>query len=192
MTFDIAKARAELKQLLCQNSIRTGFVELSNGGSSSYYVDTRAVTLSSRGFMLTGALMLAKIQEIGIQRPALVGIETAVAPLVLSTMAAMHLMPSLGNVQSCFLLRRKRGDRSAWQVACGPRLPRGSEIVLVDDVSTDGEPLVKMMYYAREHGFIVRGVVCMVDRKEGAARAITPYRLSSLFVIDELLSPQTT
>src|SRR2546423_10616682 len=63
------EARAELRRLLLERTVRRGAVTLRSGATSSYYIDCRVLTLSPDGLALVARLMLeslpAGIQAVG-------------------------------------------------------------------------------------------------------------------------------
>src|SRR5688572_25651697 len=54
----------ELRDLLQQRSIRKGSFVLASGDHSSYYCDTKAVTLSPKGAELVGQILLPLVERL--------------------------------------------------------------------------------------------------------------------------------
>src|SRR5438067_12014749 len=64
--------RELLLQMLAEQSFHLGEFKLSSGGSSDYYIDCRATTLSGEGGGLVGRVFYEEIHNSGTQ-PAAVG-----------------------------------------------------------------------------------------------------------------------
>jgi orotate phosphoribosyltransferase len=48
---------------------------------------------------------------------------------------------------------------------------KGARVVIVDDVCTTGASTIQAIEAAREYGFEVTGVLCLVERQEASGRA---------------------
>jgi orotate phosphoribosyltransferase len=65
----------------------------------------------------------------------------------------------------------------------------GSRVVIVDDVCTSGDSILKACDKAEEVGYVVAAVFCVVDREEGGTQAIASrYSFHPLFTARELLN----
>jgi orotate phosphoribosyltransferase len=68
---------------------------------------------------------------------------------------------------------------------------KGSRVVIVDDVCTTGSSTVQAIEAAREFGFQVVGVLCLVEREEAGGRpnvekAASPAPFISLFTANDV------
>jgi orotate phosphoribosyltransferase len=68
-------------------------------------------------------------------------------------------------------------------------VPRGSRIVVVDDVLTSGASTERTIAILKEAGCVIVKVLALVDRKEGGRERLTAagYRVESLFTVEDLL-----
>src|SRR5262249_59786053 len=69
-----------------------------------------------------------------------------------------------------FLVRKAEKQHGMGQRVEGFR-QKGAKVVIVDDVCTTGASTVQAIEAAREFGFEVVGVMCLVERKEAGGRA---------------------
>src|SRR5204863_8869618 len=74
-----------------------------------------------------------------------------------------------GNVHG-FLVRKAEKQHGMAQRIEGFR-EKGARVVIVDDVCTTGSSTVQAIEAAREFGFEVIGVMCLVEREEASGRA---------------------
>lgn len=177
----ILSARQQLLRLLAERSFRLGDFKLSSGGTSDYYIDCRATTLHAEGARLTGRVFLDLIRE-KRWNPAAIGgmtlgadpIVTAVALLTsqqVQTRAPARPKPvdTAGFYIHGFIVRKKEKEHGTGQRIEGFRSP-GARVVIVDDVCTTGSSTIQAIEAAREFGFQIAGVVCLVEREEARGR----------------------
>ena len=156
-------ARQELLRLLATKSFRLGEFKLSSGGTSDYYLDCRTTTLDARGAQLTGQVFLEEIRARGWDTQAIGGLTLGADPIVVAvavTSGAVH----------GFLVRKAEKQHGTGQRIEGFR-EKGARVVIVDDVCTTGASTVQAIEVAREFGFEIVGVMCLVDRQESGGRA---------------------
>jgi orotate phosphoribosyltransferase len=158
----MSAAREELVRLLAEKSFRLGQFKLSSGGTSDYYVDCRTTTLDARGARLTGEVFLEEIQRRNWKPAAIGGLTMGADPIVV----AVALVS--GNIDG-FLVRKAEKQHGTGQRIEGFR-SKGARVVIVDDVCTTGGSTVQAIEAAREFGFQVVGVMCLVEREEAQGR----------------------
>src|SRR6266403_727484 len=155
-------ARQELLRLLATKSFRLGEFKLSSGGTSDYYLDCRTTTLDARGAQLTGQVFLEEIRARGWDTQAIGGLTLGADPIVVAvavTSGAVH----------GFLVRKAEKQHGTGQRIEGFR-EKGARVVIVDDVCTTGSSTVQAIEAAREYGFEVVGVMCLVERQDAHGR----------------------
>ena len=155
-------ARQELLRLLAQKSFRLGDFKLSSGASSDYYIDCRTTTLDAKGARLTGQVFLEEIRRQGWNPQAIGGLTLGADPIVVAVTVVS------GQVNG-FLVRKAEKEHGTGQRIEGFR-ERGSRVVIVDDVCTTGASTVQAIEAAREFGFQIVGVMCLVEREEAKGR----------------------
>jgi orotate phosphoribosyltransferase len=155
--------RQELLRLLATKSFRLGDFKLSSGGRSDYYIDCRATTLDARGAQLTGQVFLEEIKHRGWNPEAIGGLTMGADPIVVAVAVTSGTLNG-------FLVRKAEKQHGTGQRVEGFR-GKGARVVIVDDVCTTGASTIQAIEAAREFGFDVAGVMCLVEREEAHGRA---------------------
>jgi orotate phosphoribosyltransferase len=155
--------REELLRLLATKSFRLGDFKLSSGGRSDYYIDCRTTTLDARGAQLTGQVFLEKIQRRGWNAEAVGGLTMGADPIVVAVAVTSGTLNG-------FLVRKAEKQHGTAQRIEGFR-GKGARVVIVDDVCTTGASTIQAIEAAREFGFEIVGVMCLVEREEAQGRA---------------------
>src|SRR2546423_15438154 len=154
--------RQELLRLLATKSFRLGDFKLSSGGRSDYYIDCRTTTLDARGAQLTGQVFLEEIQHRGWNPEAIGGLTMGSDPVVVAVAVTSGTLNG-------FLVRKAEKQHGTGQRVEGFR-DKGARVVIVDDVCTTGASTIQAIEAAREFGFDVAGVMCLVEREEAGGR----------------------
>jgi orotate phosphoribosyltransferase len=154
--------RQELLRLLATKSFRLGDFKLSSGGRSDYYIDCRTTTLDARGAQLTGQVFLDEIQIRGWNPEAIGGLTMGADPIVVAVSVTSGALNG-------FLVRKAEKQHGTGQRIEGFR-GKGARVVIVDDVCTTGASTIQAIEAAREFGFEVVGVMCLVEREEAHGR----------------------
>jgi orotate phosphoribosyltransferase len=183
----MASAREELLRMLAEKSFRLGNFTLSSGGASDYYVDCRLTTLNAKGALLTGQVVLQEMQSQGWRVNAIGGLTMGADPIVVATsvISAQQGTPVQG-----FLVRKAEKAHGMGQRIEGFR-DKAARVVIVDDVCTTGASTIQAIEAAREHGFEIVGVLCLVEREEAGGRpnvekAASPAPFVSLFTANQV------
>ncbi len=155
--------RQELLRLLAMKSFRLGDFRLSSGGRSDYYIDCRTTTLDARGAQLTGQVFLEEIQRRGWKADAIGGLTMGADPIVVAVSVT-------SGVLNGFLVRKAEKQHGTGQRIEGFR-ENGARVVIVDDVCTTGASTIEAIAAARDFGFEIVGVMCLVEREEAGGRA---------------------
>jgi len=163
----VSAARAELLALLAEKSFKLGHFKLSSGGTSDYYVDCRTTTLDARGARLVGELVLDEIAARGWKPEAIGGLTLGADPIAV---AAAVVSSERGTPVNAFLVRKAEKQHGTGQRIEGFR-QGGARVVIVDDVCTTGASTIQAIEAAREAGFEVVGVLCLLEREEARGRA---------------------
>jgi orotate phosphoribosyltransferase len=159
----MSSARQELLRLLAHKSFKLGEFKLSSGGTSDYYIDCRTTTLDARGSQLTGQVFSEEIRQRGWKAHAIGGLTMGADPIVVA------ISVTTGELNG-FLVRKAEKQHGTGQRIEGFR-QKGAKVVIVDDVCTTGASTVQAIEAAREFGFEVTGVMCLVEREEAGGRS---------------------
>jgi orotate phosphoribosyltransferase len=176
-------ARQELLKLLASKSFRLGEFKLSSGGTSDYYIDCRTTTLDARGAQLVGQVFLDEMRGQGWHADAIGGLTMGADPIVVAVAV-------ISGTLNGFLVRKAEKQHGTGQRIEGFR-EKGARVVIVDDVCTTGSSTVQAIEAAREYGFIVVGVMCLVEREEAHGRpnvekAAAPAKFISIFTANDV------
>jgi len=155
-------SRQDLLRLLAYKSFRLGEFKLSSGGRSDYYIDCRTTTLDAKGARLTGEAFSDEIRQRGWKPQAIGGLTMGADPIVTAVSVVT------GELHG-FLVRKAEKQHGTGQRIEGFR-EKGARVVIVDDVCTTGASTVQAIEAAREFGFEVVGVMCLVEREEAKGR----------------------
>jgi orotate phosphoribosyltransferase len=162
----MSSARDQLVELLATNSFRLGEFTLSSGGKSDYYIDCRTTTLHARGAELTGRVFLDLIQQQGWKPQAVGGLTMGADPIVVATSV---ISSQAGAPIHGFLVRKAEKAHGMGRRVEGFQ-EKGARVVIVDDVCTTGGSTIQAIEAAREFGFNIAGVACLVERLEARGR----------------------
>jgi orotate phosphoribosyltransferase len=173
----------DLLRLLAHKSFRLGEFKLSSGGTSDYYIDCRTTTLDAKGARLTGQVFFDEIRERGWKPEAIGGLTMGADPIVVAVSVVS------GELHG-FLVRKAEKQHGTGQRIEGFR-EKGARVVIVDDVCTTGASTVEAINVAREHGFHLVGVMCLVEREEAKGRpsverAASPAPFVSIFTASDV------
>jgi len=195
--------RQELLAILAQKSFQLGDFKLSSGGTSDYYIDCRTTTLDADGARLTGRVFLDEIFRHGWEPVAIGGLTMGADPIVvavamLSSQQTRSRAPRPDTTPGGadyhlihgFLVRKAEKTHGTGQRIEGFR-EKGAKVVIVDDVCTTGSSTIQAIEAAREFGFDVVGVLCLVEREEAQGRgnvekAAAPAQFHCIFTSDDV------
>jgi orotate phosphoribosyltransferase len=160
------KSREQLLNLLATNSFRLGEFTLSSGIKSDYYIDCRTSTLHAQGAELTGRVFLDLFRGQGWSPVAVGGLTMGADPIVV---AVAVISAQSGSPVHGFLVRKAEKAHGMGRRIEGFQ-EKGAKVVIVDDVCTTGSSTIQAIEAAREFGFNILGVACLVEREEAAGR----------------------
>ncbi len=183
----MSSPREQLLNLLATNSFRLGEFTLSSGAKSDYYIDCRTTTLHAQGADLTGRVFLELIQKQGWQTQAVGGLTMGADPIVVATSV---ISAQAGSPIHGFLVRKAEKAHGMGRRVEGFQ-EKGARVVIVDDVCTTGSSTIQAIEAAREFGFNIAGVACLVERLEaggrpGVEKAAAPVPFIAVFTSNDV------
>jgi len=175
--------RQELLEMLARKSFRLGEFKLSSGATSDYYIDCRTTTLDARGARLTGRVFLEEMRSQGWHADAIGGLTLGADPIVIAVTVTSGTLHG-------FLVRKSEKQHGTGQRIEGFQ-EKGARVVIVDDVCTTGASTIEAIQAARDFGFKVIGVMCLVERQDALGRpaveeAAAPAPFVSIFTAQEV------
>jgi orotate phosphoribosyltransferase len=169
------------KNLVQEIKIKTltrGDFTLASGIKSDYYIDLSKVVFGGRGFgLITDCIIhsicLNNINKIG--GPAIGAI-----PIVVGLMCRCDM--------EGFIVRKQEKEYGKKDVIEGC-LDKGDNVILVEDVTTSGNSLLKAVKVVQEFGCNVKQVVSVLDRNQGATELFEKENIPFKYLvsIDEVL-----
>jgi orotate phosphoribosyltransferase len=179
----MSSPRQKLLSTLAHKSFRLGEFKLSSGATSDYYIDCRTTTLDAHGTRLTGEVFLEEIRARGWNPQAIGGLTMGADPIVVAVSVVS------GELNG-FLVRKAEKQHGTGQRIEGFR-EKGARVVIVDDVCTTGASTIQAIEAAREFGFEIVGVMCLVEREEAKGspnveQAAAPASFVSIFTANDV------
>jgi orotate phosphoribosyltransferase len=173
-------ARSRLLDLFKSRAVSFGDFTLASGKRSSYYINSKKVLFHGEAIALLGGLLYEATCDLDIQ--AIGGLEIGAIPL--STAAVLHYRQAGKTLEGFFVRKQAKGHGSNERLE--GRVNAGDRVVVVDDVLTTGESVVKAIEAVESCGATVARIVCIVDRLQGAGERLAKYDFRPLFTIRDL------
>lgn len=206
--------RNDLQNLLIADAYRSGNYTLSSGKTSTHYVNCKPVTLSARGNYLVSNLIL---QYIDVQDKYVAGLTLGADPIVSGVAYASYFWSTLRGLahspnmtepkkgvwdnnkelrayltrpqqlDALIIRKEPKGHGTTSQIE-GPVPPKGSKVVVLEDVVTTGGSCLKAVKVLRDAGYPVTKVITIVDRLESDPNIWynNDIELKSIFTINDL------
>ena len=161
-------ARDALLALLRARSFAKKRVVLASGKESDFFIDCKQTVLSAAGHEAVGSVMLEAVRALG-PCDAVAGVELGGCPLARAVSMASVATGALDAVY----VRKEAKDHGSKRLLEGDaHLPAGARVTLLEDVVTTGGSTLKAVEKLRAAGYVVVGVIALVDRLEGGREAI--------------------
>lgn len=175
------KARARLRDLIAERSLTRGQFKLASGGESNIFFDMKTTLLDPEGASLAGDLILDMIEDVEPQ--AIGGLVLGACPVVT---AVCVKSAERGRPIPGFYVRKEPKGRGTNKLIEG-NLEPGWRVVVVEDVTTEGNSALRAVRAVRDEGCAVAKVVTVVDRLQGARENLEKegLELAPLFTRDD-------
>lgn len=138
-------------------AVRYGDFTLASGKKSNYYIDIKKASTDPKTLKLIAKQAAFRIKDMGVDLVA--GVELGGVPIA----TAVSLETELP-----LLLVRKAEKAYGTKGRFVGELKPGDALVLLEDVTTSGGSVRDAIEVVRETGAIVKYVITVVDREEGA------------------------
>ena len=177
-----------LAELLEKKSLRRGSFTLASGRHSTYYIDGKLTSMDAEGAMTIAAAILQEIKDLPVD--AVGGMDMGATPIIGAVAAesfrANRPLPT-------FVVRKEVKAHGTMKEIEGPIPQQPCNVVLVDDVVTTGDSILKAITAVQKAGHKVLLAISVLDRNAGAAEALKqrgiPYRplatLADIGVVEE-------
>ena len=162
--------RERLLELLRTMSFRRARVILASGRESDFFIDCKQAVLTAEGHALVGPLMREAIQAFPVRAMAVAGVELGGCSLASAvSLTSFYAGPSLDAI---YVRKDVKDHGMARALEGGGRLHPGDPVAIVEDVITTGGSTLKAAAKIRDAGYVIAGVVALVDRLEGGREAL--------------------
>ena len=168
--------------LLKSNSLKFGLFTLASGKQSPYYIDLRILQSFPNYFRLTIIALRDTInKEIGTDFDSLGSITTS--GLIFASALGYEMLKPL------IYVRKESKPYGRSKMVEGYLRP-GEKVLLIDDVATTGTSLSNAIKIIRENGAVVKDVVAIISRLEGAEENLQNMgvRIISIATINDLIN----
>jgi len=186
-------ARDRLGRLIAEKCVLRGDFVLASGQRSNVFFDCKRITLDPEGIHLIAGLILDLIDLLARRdgRPIdAIGGPTIGADPIVGHVAGLsweratqgsgtRSLPALRPLRG-FLIRKETKDHGTGR-AIENDVPRGSRVLIFEDVITTGGTTLEAIARAEEAGLEVAAVASVVDREQGGEQALARYRYYPLF-----------
>lgn len=153
--------KARLKQLIVEKAlvVNRDPIRLSSGIESNHYYNLKMVLGDAEGLRLAGILMLDEVMKLGDIK-SVGGLETGAIPIAIAISRE-----SFGseNLHSFFVRKEPKGHGLKNLIEGDVIEP----VVIVDDVITKGDSVMKAIEALQRKGIPMKGVVSIIDRGGG-------------------------
>jgi orotate phosphoribosyltransferase len=171
--------KQHLMDLLRENQvIKFGKFILSSGKESEYYVDMKKAITDPEILQTIAELISAKIADDKIDKVA--GPALGAVPIATAV--------SLNSKLPLLMIRKEKKGYGTSNLIEGD-LKEGDTVIVVEDVTTTGNSLLKAIDAIEENKGVVKRAFVVVDRCEGAAENFNKkgIKLEALISIDEFM-----
>ncbi len=165
---DNAGARARLREIVTEKSLSVGpEVTLASGATSRFYFNMKPTIFDAEGAVLISDLILDAIADDDPYYDSVGGMEVGAIPIVavLNLRSWQRRRPIAG-----FFVRKQPKDHGTQNLVEGD-LEAGTNVLIVEDVTTTGGSTLKAVRAVRDIGCNVTKVITLIDRLAGAHEA---------------------
>ena len=169
--------RERLREIIKNRSFRVGDFTLSSGKKSDVFFNLKPTMLDPEGINLLADQVIDRIK--GYKADYIGGLALGAVPVLISVIVKSHNTPH--RIKG-FWVRKEQKHHGMQQLIDGDLEPN-SKVVIVDDVTTTGQSVLRAVEEAQEQGCTVSCILTVIDRCEGAKETLKDagYELITLF-----------
>ena len=169
--------RERLREIIKIRSFKEGSFTLSSGKKSDVFFNLKPTMLDPEGINLLADQVLDRIE--GYRADYIGGLALGAVPVLISVILKSHNTP---HPIKGFWVRKEQKHHGMQQLIDGDLEP-DSKVVIVDDVTTTGQSVLRSVEEAQERGCTISCVFTVIDRCEVAKETLNDagYALQSCF-----------
>jgi orotate phosphoribosyltransferase len=159
-------SRERLRRIIKEKSLLGGSsFTLASGRQSSFFFDMKRTMFDPEGINLIGEVLYETVRD-EVDVSAVGGLEVGAIPIVLAV-----CMTSFGQraIDGFFVRKQAKGHGTDQRI--DGQFKAGSTVVIFEDVTTTGGSSMQAVDAVRAQGGVIKKVVTIVDRLEGAREA---------------------
>jgi orotate phosphoribosyltransferase len=151
-----------------------GPYRLGSGGTSPYYLNLRVLLNDGEALARIGRLILSRLPA---DTDAVGGMMASSIPISSAVLLLNVQTHKLKKDLRGFWVRQEEKQHGLGGLVSG-KLRKNDRVVIVDDVTTEGNSVMRVADEVRKLGGRVLKVVVVVDREEGAAELLRSHRIT--------------
>ena len=174
-------AKWGIRLLEDSGALSYGTFTLASGKVSSYYLDSKKLTLDPRGAHFVAEQMVKKLDSLGITFVG--GTAHSAVPIVSQVAFCSDLRD--GEPIYAFY-HRKEAKAHGNEAKVDGHLPsEEAEVAILEDIVTTGGSVLEAIRYAEDSGCRVTHALTLIDRDEGGREAVESagYKFWALFTV---------
>ena len=145
-------------------AIKFGEFTLSSGKKSKYYIDIKKASTNPRILKMIGKKISEIMKLHSIHADYIAGVALGGVPIAVAV--------SLETDLPLIIIRKETKEYGTKGQIVGEPV-QGKSILLVEDVTTTGGSVLNAIKILRTEGLVVRNVITVVDREEGASKTLS-------------------
>jgi orotate phosphoribosyltransferase len=153
--------------LLKKKSLKFGNFVLASGRTSTYYIDGRLTSFDPAGAALIAEAVLKEIEGMAVD--AVGGMDMGATPIVGAVACRSHY---IGRPMPTFVVRKEVKSHGTQKKIEGNLPAAGGKVVIIDDVVTSGDSIIKAIDATQEAGCAILLAISVLDRGAGAAETL--------------------
>lgn len=161
-----SSGRERLREIIAERSFKEGEFTLSSGKKSDVFFNLKPTMLDPEGLNLLADQVLEVSEE--CEASCIGGLVMGAVPVLISVVLKSYETPK---PLKGFWIRKEQKTHGMQQLLDGDLKP-GSRVIVVDDVTTTGESVLKAIDYVENNNCTVSCVVTVIDRCEGARQRL--------------------
>lgn len=187
----MSTSRERVLELLMKHSVKIASPEgplftLASGAQSRFYIDVKKTAMRREAYRELSQVLQdlsAEFDPLSVMSPL-----NAYAGVVLGGCHLASLCACWGpQMRDVIYVRKEAKNHGTKNLVESADQPKGTNVVLFEDVVTTGGSSLKAVAALEEAGFSVRAIIAVVDRREQPTSELGAYEFRSLFTLSDFL-----